>query len=315
MIRFLSPRRFLFCLCGMLGAFLLSAQPAPATRSDDAWLRAQIELTRLRFSCGPIDGVQGPQTVAALHAFQQSRQLPQTGTIDAETVTQLFTSEEPLSMYTLVPEDFAGLQPLSATWLGKSQQTALAYETVQELVAERTRASPALLQKLNPSVVWDQLKPGATLIIPASEPVPVSVKAAQFHIRLGGHILQVRDAEYRLIAHFPVSIARDVEKRPDGELRVTVAIADPNYTFDPAVFTESAEAREIGRKLILQPGPNNPVGVAWIGLSLDGYGIHGTPKPENVGRTESHGCFRLANWDARTLLAMAWVGLPVVVDP
>ena len=119
----------------------------------------------------------------------------------------------------------------------------------------------------------------------------------------------------RIIAHFPVSIARKVEKRPVGDLRVTVAIPNPDYTFDPAVFPESLEARELGRKLIIPPGPNNPVGVAWIGLDRTGYGIHGTPEPAKVGRTESHGCFRLANWDAQTLLSMVWVGLPVVVEP
>ena len=81
------------------------------------------------------------------------------------------------------------------------------------------------------------------------------------------------------------------------------------------MFPESAELQAIGHKLILPPGPNNPVGVAWIGLNLPGYGIHGTPQPEFVGRTESHGCFRLANWYARTMVDLAWVGLRVVVDP
>ena len=81
------------------------------------------------------------------------------------------------------------------------------------------------------------------------------------------------------------------------------------------MFPESEEAQQLGRKLILPPGPNNPVGVAWIGLDRPGYGIHGTPKPEQVGRTESHGCLRLANWDAQTLLPLVWVGLTVVVDP
>ena len=98
-------------------------------------------------------------------------------------------------------------------------------------------------------------------------------------------------------------------------LRVTVAIPNPDYTFDPALFPESTEARGLDRKLSIPPGPNNPVGVAWIGLDLPGYGIHGTPNPEHVGRTESHGCFRLANWDARTLLSLVWVGMPVTVEP
>ena len=68
------------------------------------------------------------------------------------------------------------------------------------------------------------------------------------------------------------------------------------------------------RKLIIPPGPNNPVGVAWVGLSLPGYGIHGTPEPEKVGRTESHGCFRLANWNAATFSKSSWIGMPVYVE-
>jgi lipoprotein-anchoring transpeptidase ErfK/SrfK len=91
-------------------------------------------------------------------------------------------------------------------------------------------------------------------------------------------------------------------------------VKNPNYTFNPAVFPESEEGRKLGRRLVLPPGPNNPVGVAWIGLSRAGYGIHGTPLPEMVGRTESHGCFRLANWNADYLRRMAWVGMPIWVE-
>ena len=100
-----------------------------------------------------------------------------------------------------------------------------------------------------------------------------------------------------------------------GELHVVVVIPNPDYTFDPELFPESAEGRALGRKLVVPPGPNNPVGLAWIGLDRPGYGIHGTPEPENVGRTESHGCFRLANWDAVTLLDLAYVGMLVRVEP
>jgi len=98
-------------------------------------------------------------------------------------------------------------------------------------------------------------------------------------------------------------------------LRVVSLAANPNYTFNPRIFPESTEARELDRKLLLQPGPNNPVGVVWIGLNRPGYGIHGTPSPEQVGRTESHGCFRLANWNAEYLRQLAWVGLPVFIRP
>src|SRR6185369_15419077 len=127
--------------------------------------------------------------------------------------------------------------------------------------------------------------------------------------------LEAFDASSNLLVHFPCSIAQLVEKRPAGELHVETVARNPNYTFDPAVFPESPEARQLGGKLIIPPGPNNPVGVAWIGLDRPGYGIHGTPKPEQVGRTESHGCFRLANWNAEHLLQLAWAGMPVVIEP
>jgi lipoprotein-anchoring transpeptidase ErfK/SrfK len=100
-----------------------------------------------------------------------------------------------------------------------------------------------------------------------------------------------------------------------GELHVAVIVPNPNYSFDPEIFPESAEARELGRKLILPPGPNNPVGTVWIGLDRPGYGIHGSPRPEEVGRTQSHGCFRLANWNAEYLLQLVRVGTPVFVMP
>jgi lipoprotein-anchoring transpeptidase ErfK/SrfK len=95
---------------------------------------------------------------------------------------------------------------------------------------------------------------------------------------------------------------------------VEVLAPDPNYTLNPELFPDSEEGRQLGRKLILPPGPNNPVGTAWIGLNRSGYGIHGTPEPEKVGRTESLGCFRLANWNAELLLSLVRVGTPVYIE-
>jgi lipoprotein-anchoring transpeptidase ErfK/SrfK len=284
-------------------------------RQADTWLEAQIALARRGISCGPIDGVGGAQTGTALRAFQQSEELPETGQLDNATRARLILATPPFEQITLSAEDLAGLQPLAKTWLGKSRQTALAYETALELTAERTHAHAALLRRLNPSVDWAAVTPGTKLTVPAVERPAPRGKAAHIHIYMGERTLQVRDETGVLLAHFPVSIARLAEKRPEGELHVTVVIPNPVYTFDPAVFTESAEARTLGRKLIIPAGPNNPVGLAWIGLDRPGYGIHGTPTPEHVGRTESHGCFRLANWDALALLEFAWVGLPVIVDP
>jgi lipoprotein-anchoring transpeptidase ErfK/SrfK len=220
-----------------------------------------------------------------------------------------------LTTYRVTTNDLARLQPLGKTWLEKSQQSVLDFETILELVAEKAHSYPLLIQKLNPEVNWTNVAAGTVLKIPEVEYPEPDDKAAFVVIHLSGKFLEAFNEQTNLLAHFPCSIAARVEKRPVGELHVIVIAPHPNYTVDPELFPESAELQAIGHKLILPPGPNNPVGVAWIGLDKTGYGMHGTPAPEQVGRTESHGCFRLANWDAEYLLKLAWVGLPVEVVP
>ncbi|MBL9186648.1 MAG: murein L,D-transpeptidase [Opitutaceae bacterium] len=300
-------------LCAVAGAAQEPAAWEP--RPVSTVLEAQVELHRRGFSCGAIDGVAGGQTAAALRAFQRARGLGESGALDAATREYLWLTAAALKVRTLMPEDFSGLRPLPATWLEKSLEPDLAHASLLERIAEQHRAGVNFLRRLNPGTDWDALEPGATVSVPAVGPVAIAGRAAQITIRLEARELEAIDAEGRVLLHCPVSIARKVEKRPSGELQVIVIVREPNYTFDPEVFPESEEGRELGRRLIIPPGPNNPVGRAWIGLNLPGYGIHGTPDPEKVGRTESHGCFRLANWDAVTLLNLARVGLVVRVEP
>lgn len=287
--------------------------PSTQARSTRNPLEAQIALVQRGISPGSLDGVVGSQTRAALTTFQTAEHLPVSGILDEPTKVRLLISEPVLTNYCVTTNDLARLQPLSSTWLGKSQQTALDFETVLELVAEKFQSNPDLIRRLNPVVNWTNLSAGAVLQVPnAVFPEPKS-KAAFIEIHLSGKILEAFDASTNLLVHFPCSIAKLAEKRPVGELHIKVIAPRPNYTFDPEVFPESPEARELGRKLVLPAGPNNPVGVAWIGLDLPGYGIHGTPRPEDVGRTESHGCFRLANWNAEYLLRLVTVGTTVYV--
>jgi len=278
-------------------------------------LETQIALARLCFSPGSIDGGFGPQTRSALRAFQTSQDLQATGELDITTRSALSLDRPPLTTFVMTSNDLARLQPLSPTWLGKSEQSALEFETALELAAENCRSSPRLLVRLNPTINWTNIAPGTTYLGPDATNEPPTVKAGFLTISLSGRILTVFDAETNIMAHFPCSIAQRVDKRPVGELHVAAIAPNPNYTFDPEVFPESAEARLIKTKLILPPGPNNPVGVAWISLDRSGYGIHGTPSPEQVGKTESHGCFRLANWNATYLVNAVSVGTPVRVEP
>ena len=292
-----------------------AVSPLGFPRPVQSMLEAQVALERRGICAGSIDGVIGPQTRSALRAFQEREGLNVTGELDAATKERLTLEGPPCSSYTVTTNDLGRLQPLSATWLGKSQQTALEYETILELAAEKGHAHPNLVRRLNPDINWTNVAPGATVQLPDAAYPEASVKAACVIINLSDKILEAFDANTNLIAHFPCSIPQRPEKRQTGELHVTDIAPNPNYTFNPEVFPESAEARQLKMKLVLPPGPNNPVGVAWIGLDKPGYGIHGTPSPEQVGRTESHGCFRLANWNAEYLLKLVWIGMPVEIVP
>ncbi|MGA4644469.1 L,D-transpeptidase family protein [Limisphaera sp. 4302-co] len=278
-------------------------------------LEVQVALARRVLSPGSLDGAWGPSTSRALEAFQEEAGLPVTGAWDESTRPFLLVERPALKVYTVTEADRQGLQPLHRSWWGKSVQEALEHETLLERLAERHHVSPRLLQRLNPGLDWDDLPPGQTIRVPDAEYPPPRARAARLQIRLGARWLRAYDEDGRLLAHFPCSVARNVEKRPVGRLHVSVVVERPNYTFNPEIFPDAPESQEPGRKLILPPGPNNPVGLAWIGLDRPGYGIHGTPWPERVGRPESRGCFRLTNWDALYLLRLVRVGTPVDVEP
>ena len=311
---------YLVRLCCLAALALVAAHAAEADvsefpRAAVTTLEAQIALGRRDFSCGSLDGVFGLQTAAAVKAFQEREHLTISGVLDAATKEHLTLNSEPLTQTSLTQVDLDRLQPLKPTWAEKSEQTALDYETALEMVAERSHAAPALIRHLNPGVEWDQIDPTVKLTVPAFPGKPARIRAERVVIYLASHVLEALDPDDKILAHFPVSIAARVQKRPEGELHVVVTVRNPDYTFDPENFPESEEARALGHKLILPAGPNNPVGLVWIGLDRAGYGIHGTPEPEHVGRTESHGCFRMTNWDAQALLDYVSIGMPVEVAP
>lgn len=297
-----------------------SITPQPPSASDttlgnDRTIELQVALARRGFSPGAIDGLMGPQTRAALRALQGNVAQPrEVGTASAGTVSVPPPAGSLYTNYVVTSNDLAQLRSLGKTWLAKSLQDQLGYETILEMAAEKFQSDEDLVWCLNPNVEWDHVQLGTVLKVPNVATPVVTTRASHVKIRLAERILQVYGETNSLIAHFPCSIGRRADKRPVGELRVVAIAPNPNYTFDPAVFPESAEGRQLGRKLILQPGPNNPVGTVWIGLDRPGYGVHGTPEPEKVGRTESHGCFRLANWNAEYLSELAWIGMPVIVE-
>jgi lipoprotein-anchoring transpeptidase ErfK/SrfK len=273
----------------------------------------QVALERMHFSCGFIDGDQGMRTQRMLRAFQSSRGLPQSGFLDPATRAAIGEPGEPFLNYIVTSADMVSIMPKPPTWRAKSQASRLGYNEIWEMLAEKFHCTRAYLKDLNRDV--KQPVAGSEIIGPKVFPAAPYPHAASLRVNLGETSIEALDASGRIVAFFPCSIAADKNKRPNGTLTVKSVVPDPDYTFDPALFKDAAAREGLTHKMTLPPGPRNPVGTAWVGLSLPGYGIHGTPEPENISRTQSHGCFRLANWNAEKVLKMVHVGTPVDVEP
>ena len=290
------------------------ALPLDPNKLDTERIAAyQVALERIHFSCGFIDGDQGMRTQRMLRAFQTSRNLPVTGFLDQPTRDAIGEPGEPFLNYTVTQADIDSIMPKPSTWREKSQTARLGYNNMWELLAEKFHCTRGYLKALNHDVT--DFEAGTEVIGPKVFPAAPIAKAASLRIILGETSLEALDADGKIIAFFPCSIAADKNKRPNGVLAVKVIVPNPDYTFDPALFADAAAREGITHKMTIPPGPRNPVGTTWIGLSLPGYGIHGTPEPENISRTQSHGCFRLANWNAEKVLKMVRMGTPVDVEP
>jgi len=298
--------RFTIYMILSIGAPLIAGEPATDLRAGLAW---QIALERVGFSPGVIDGKPGRKTELATREFQRVRGLPATGRVDGATAAALgIDPNAALATYVVHPGDVAEVGPAPKKWIEKSRLPRLAYESVAAAVAEKFHCTQGLLSRLNPGVDLPQLKAGDTLAVPAITVETVSPTGDSVQIHLGEKVIRVLNRQRQLVAMFHCSIAKDKDRLPVGSATVSVIRENPDYTFDPKMWPE---VKDVDRKLLIPPGPRNPVGKCWIGLSLPGYGMHGTPNPEMIGKTGSHGCFRLANWDAIRLGKMLRVGTAV----
>jgi lipoprotein-anchoring transpeptidase ErfK/SrfK len=274
----------------------------------------QVGMERLHFSTGWVDGAMGPMMEASVASFQKSRGLPPTGKIDIATSQAIGSIPEPFRVYIITADDTKQINPPPELFLEKSKKKFLGYHNLWEVLVEKFHVAPHFLRRLNPTV--QQLQVGMEVVVPNVESrvaLPTHNQVGKVQVNLSSKSLQVFDKKDQIIAHFPVAIAADKEKAPVGRLKVTSNVANPSYLFSPDILKEIAQKEGITQKLVIPPGPNNPVGISWIGLNRPGYGIHGTAVPSQIGQAVSHGCIRLANWNVLKFRQMVRVGSEIDV--
>jgi lipoprotein-anchoring transpeptidase ErfK/SrfK len=311
----------------------LAAPRAAAAPSVDMRLVAeQVLLARAGFSPAAIDGRKGDNGERAVHAFQEANGLP-VGPLDAGTAARLRQGNDApiLGRYTIQPQDVAGpfTPQIPGDFVQMAQLPRLSYTTPRELLAEKFHMSEGLLAALNrgadfaragtaitvaniggtdPAAVAETQKHGGPAKPPALSGSSTAPTAARIVVDKQARAVDVYGPDNRLIAFYPASIGSTEKPAPSGTFAVTTIVRNPDYTYNPAYAFKGQQATQ---PVKVPPGPNNPVGIVWIGLTAKGYGIHGTANPDTVGKTQSHGCVRLTNWDALALARLVKKGTPV----
>ncbi|HEV7817161.1 MAG TPA: L,D-transpeptidase [Janthinobacterium sp.] len=276
-----------------LTAVQRAAPVGPNARGANV-LRAEVLLDRAHFSPGEIDGAYGGNLRQAIRGYQKLNQLPVTGVIDAATWAALETDKAPvLSSYTVSAQDAAGpYVALPAGMAAKAKLAELGYADAAEALGEKFHSSPALLKSLNPGKTLGRA--GEQIMVPNVAAASLLPKASKIMVSSADGTLTLLDGSGTPFAQFPASTGSVHDPLPLGRWLVKGVVSRPVYQYNPKLFWD-AKAGDARAKIAA--GPNNPVGLVWIQLSKEHYGIHGTPEPANIGKTQSHGCIRLTNWD------------------
>ena len=317
--------------CGALSG--AQTPPKAAASVDQAVLKVQVILDHLGFSPGVLDGKAGMSLGAALKGFQESRGLKVTGALDKPTqdALQQYGNVPAVQSVTLTPEILSGpfTNPLPRRPADQAKLPQLGYRNAMEKMGEMFHTTPAVLVALNSGDT--KLAPGVKITVPNAVAQQRSYdgklpekwrqtlsdlnvdsqqpQGAKLVVDKSDSVLRVYDTSGKLVAQFQATMGSTHDPLPIGNWKILGPAYNPPFHYNPKLFWDSKKGE---KKATLPPGPNGPVGVVWLDLSKEHYGIHGTPEPSTIGRAESHGCIRLANWDVARLSLMIKPGTPAV---
>jgi len=319
----ISSSLLIFCVLFGAGAIPTSAQqsrqhrtqhkhatkkPSPPPIDENA-LKTQVMLDRAGYSPGEIDGQMNASTQKALAVF--TKYGGNAAALPADEVTT----------YRLTDQDVAGpfTPEIPRSMMEMAKLDALNYKSVAEKLGEQFHCSPTLLHRLNPNAKFaasEEIKVPNVIhdVAPVGPPRgsqtdPTNPAATTVKVSKSGSDLIVTDGANHILMYAPVTSGSEHDPLPIGDWKVTGVQHNPKFHYNPKLFWD---AKSTDTKTTIQPGPNNPVGVVWIDLSRPHYGLHGTPEPSLIGKTTSHGCVRLTNWDAEKLAGLVRPGTRVL---
>ncbi|HEX8171999.1 MAG TPA: L,D-transpeptidase [Thermoanaerobaculia bacterium] len=290
--------------------------PIKGDMAGPSVLKTQVYLDRLHFSVGPLDGRWGRNSAIALWWYQRSRGIdaPEPGAVDQQTFRVLAAQAggaPALVQHTLTADDVKGpFVTLPDDVYEKEKLDCLCYESKKEKLAELFHTTGEFLDQLNPDVDFSALEAGQQLWVPNVRAAMTQdqIDIARVVVSIAGNTFNAFDAQGNLIFHAPTTLGSKYDPSPQEATKVVKVVQDPHFHYQPTLFHEVPDSDPEAQ---LSPGPNSPVGVVWIALAKPHFGIHGTSDPDSIGYASSHGCVRLANWDAREVAHRIQPGVAV----